>query len=298
MKDKDSDSEAPAEDVQAYLDLLLSRATETPSSAVEPSSPGRVDSSAARPRLSLVVEAERKPLAEAVRPAVVLPIAPLSPAPPVTPPKPATPAPDTAEPPVEVVAPAAVDRGPETLLDTTPATVTDAAQEADTAAPDEPTALASEWLANGRPVWAQQPFQCLLFEVGGLTLAVPLVALGSIVPISDELTPLFGQIEWFMGLLPGARGNLRVVDTAQVVMPERYHTEMQQQYQYVISIAGVDWGLAVDRVAEAITLPPEAVKWRSQRSTRPWLAGTVVEHMCALVDPGQLADMLASHARA
>jgi purine-binding chemotaxis protein CheW len=148
-----------------------------------------------------------------------------------------------------------------------------------------------QWLANGRPVWAQERFECLLFTVGGLTLAVPLVELGSILPMTAELTPLFGQIDWFMGLLPVKEANIKTVDTAKVVMPERYLAEMAEKYQYVISINDVDWGLAVDNVSEAITLEPSEVRWRSERSKRPWLAGTVVGHMCALLDVSQLGDM-------
>ncbi|TNF14598.1 MAG: chemotaxis protein CheW, partial [Pseudomonadales bacterium] len=30
-------------------------------------------------------------------------------------------------------------------------------------------------LADGRPAWAEEPFECLLFDVAGLTLAVPLI---------------------------------------------------------------------------------------------------------------------------
>ncbi|MCR8921683.1 chemotaxis protein CheW [Dasania sp. GY-MA-18] len=149
----------------------------------------------------------------------------------------------------------------------------------------------SAWMDNGRPSWAQQRFECLLFSVGGLTLAVPLAELGSIYPITDELTPLFGQIDWFLGLLTVKQGNIRSVNTAKVVMPERYQEAMADNFNYVISINGVDWGLAVDSVASAISLNPEDVRWRSERSKRPWLAGTVVDHMCALLDVSQLALM-------
>jgi purine-binding chemotaxis protein CheW len=38
------------------------------------------------------------------------------------------------------------------------------------------------------------------------------------------------------------------------------------------------------------------VKWRTQRNQRPWLAGTVIEHMCALVDVTALAELIASGA--
>jgi purine-binding chemotaxis protein CheW len=151
----------------------------------------------------------------------------------------------------------------------------------------------TQWMENGRPSWAQERFECLLFSVGGLTLAVPLAELGSIYPLAenDELTPLFGQISWFMGLLTSKGNNIRTVNTAKVVMPERYQAAMADNFKYVISINGVDWGLAVDNVSSAVTLDPDDVRWRSQRSKRPWLAGTVVDHMCALLDVSQLANM-------
>lgn len=149
----------------------------------------------------------------------------------------------------------------------------------------------STWMENGRPEWAQQPFECLLFKTGGLALAVPLVELGTIYPLTEELTPLFGQADWFMGLLTVREHNIRTVNTAKIVMPERYNEGMRDGFRYVLSINGVDWGLAVDNVANAVMLDPNTVKWRSERSKRPWLAGTVVDHMCALLDVSQLAAM-------
>lgn len=149
-----------------------------------------------------------------------------------------------------------------------------------------------EWLDNGRPQWAQSRFDVLLFQVSGLTLAVPLIALGQIQPLTDELTPLFGQADWFMGLQPTPGGKIRTVNTAKFVMPERYDESFLKTARYVVSINGVPWGLAVDSVNQPITLQPEDVKWRSDRSKRPWLAGTVKEHMCALLDIPRVGQML------
>jgi purine-binding chemotaxis protein CheW len=151
--------------------------------------------------------------------------------------------------------------------------------------------------AGGPPSWAQEPFECLLFDVAGLTLAVPLVCLGSIYPlVGQELTPLFGQPDWFLGILPTPSGNLKVLDTARWVMPERYSDELRDGLQYVISVQGYEWGLAVHQVSRSIRLDPNAVKWRGQRTQRPWLAGTVIEHMCALLDVAVLAELIASGA--
>ncbi|MDQ4348484.1 CheW domain-containing protein, partial [Pseudomonas aeruginosa] len=152
-------------------------------------------------------------------------------------------------------------------------------------------------LDDGRPAWAAEPFECLLFDVAGLTLAVPLVCLGSIYPLENqELTPLFGQPDWFLGILPSQAGNLKVLDTARWVMPERYRDDYRDGLKYVISVQGYEWGLAVHQVSRSIRLDPAEVKWRSQRSQRPWLAGTVIEHMCALLDVAALAELIASGA--
>ena len=148
---------------------------------------------------------------------------------------------------------------------------------------------------DGRPSWAAEPFECLLFDVAGLTLAVPLVCLGSIYSLAGhELTPLFGQPEWFLGILPSQAGNLKVLDTARWVMPDRYRDDFRQGLQYVISVQGYEWGLAVHQVSRSLRLDPNEIKWRSHRGQRPWLAGTVIEHMCALLDVSALAELIAS----
>ncbi|PHN21379.1 CheW domain-containing protein [Pseudomonas sp. ICMP 460] len=150
---------------------------------------------------------------------------------------------------------------------------------------------------DGRPAWAAEPFECLLFDVAGLTLAVPLVCLGSIYSLQgQELTPLFGQPEWFLGILPSQAGNLKVLDTARWVMPDRYRDDFREGLQYVISVQGYEWGLAVHQVSRSLRLDPNEIKWRSQRGQRPWLAGTVIEHMCALLDVAELAELIASGA--
>jgi purine-binding chemotaxis protein CheW len=148
---------------------------------------------------------------------------------------------------------------------------------------------------DGRPSWAAEPFECLLFDVAGLTLAVPLVCLGSIYSLAGhELTPLFGQPVWFLGILPSQAGNLKVLDTARWVMPDRYRDDFKQGLQYVISVQGYEWGLAVHQVSRSLRLDPNEIKWRSHRGQRPWLAGTVIEHMCALLDVASLAELIAS----
>lgn len=139
------------------------------------------------------------------------------------------------------------------------------------------------WI-NGRPVWAQERFECLLFKVKGLTLAVPLVELGGIIKIEKQPTPLFGQPDWFIGMLRNNKMNVSMVDTAQWVLPAALVKKNTDPYKLVIRIHDSNWGLACNEVDRSISLKPEQVRWRTSLGKRPWLAGTVIEHMCALID--------------
>jgi len=149
-----------------------------------------------------------------------------------------------------------------------------------------------EWMPNGLPQWAQAKFDVLLVEVSGLTLAVPLISLGQIQPITDELTHIFGQADWFIGIQPTKIGKVRVVNTAKFVMPERYDENFVKSAKFLVSINGVPWGLAVDSVNQPISLEPEAIRWRTDRTKRPWIAGIIKEQMCALLDIPMIGQML------
>lgn len=144
---------------------------------------------------------------------------------------------------------------------------------------------------DGRPVWAQERFECLLFKVKGLTLAVPLVELGGIIKIEKHPTPLFGQPSWFMGILRNNKMNVSMIDTAQWVLPPALVKKVDP-YKLVIRIHESTWGLACNEVDRSISLKPEQVRWRTSLGKRPWLAGTVIEHMCALIDVAAFARLL------
>jgi len=135
-------------------------------------------------------------------------------------------------------------------------------------------------------------FQTLVFEVGKLPLAVPLIKLGGIVNVSEQdITPLVGTPDWFMGLVPHEKGNLMVVDTQRFLMPEQ-NTDQQQAYRYLIILDDSLWALACHSVGDAKNLSPEDIRWSSGSSKRPWFAGMVVEYMSALIEVDRLINML------
>ena len=180
--------------------------------------------------------------------------------------------------------------GPEVAESVVPVPVAEpvVAEQVETPAGPEP-----ESTTEGRPDWAERPFECLIFRVAGLQLAVPLVLLGAIHRIEDRIKPIPGRPPWYMGMLPDRGVNLKVVDSAQWIMPGRAPADAREGYRFVIRLDDSDWSLACDEVAESFTLDPDQVRWRTSRSKRPWLAGTVVQHMCALIDVGAMARLLA-----
>lgn len=144
----------------------------------------------------------------------------------------------------------------------------------------------------GRPEWSHKPFECLIFTVAGLQLAVPLILLGAIHRIDEPVKPIPGSPRWYMGMRPDRDHNLRVVDTAEWIMAGRAPADARDNYRFVIRLDSSEWGLACDNVAQSFTLKPDEVRWRTARSKRPWLAGTVIDHMCALIDVKTMADLL------
>jgi len=94
--------------------------------------------------------------------------------------------------------------------------------------------------------------------------------------------------------------NIKVIDTARLIMPERLKDLDENQhpeYEFVLLIEGTDWGLGIDAASESVLLRPDEVRWRLSKQTRPWLAGTALERMCALLDMQTVSKQLAAHER-
>ncbi len=141
-------------------------------------------------------------------------------------------------------------------------------------------------------------FQTLIFNVGKLPLAVPLLKLGGIVHISEkvDITPLVGTPDWFMGLVPHERGNLMVIDTQKYLMPEKVdYDSTQKPYEYLIILDDSNWAIACHTVGEAKNLTQDDIRWSAKSSKRPWFGGMVVQYMSAIIEVDELINMLASN---
>src|SRR5690554_6534037 len=118
--------------------------------------------------------------------------------------------------------------------------------------------------------WRDQDFASLLLNVGGLQLAAPLRHLGGISALAAPLQTVAGQADWFLGLMRWNGRNIRVVDTARLIMPERVDAVGIGEYRSMVVLGDSHWALAANEVIESLTLAPGDVKWRSGSVRRPW----------------------------
>lgn len=159
------------------------------------------------------------------------------------------------------------------------------------------TAVSSAATESTHPEWANKPFQVLLFYVAGLKIAVPLVELCGVIKWKDSVTEMPGHADFYMGILQHLNRKIAVIDTAKMIIPKDKQEQLvednpRERVHHIVMIDDYRWGLACDKIGEVITLKPEDVRWRKANSNRSWLAGTVIEHMCALLNSDGFSLML------
>ncbi|HET8707584.1 MAG TPA: chemotaxis protein CheW [Pseudomonadales bacterium] len=161
---------------------------------------------------------------------------------------------------------------------------------ADEVSPVEtPNSSENLWI-DGRPAWARKRFEVLLFEMHGVKFAAPLIELGLIHNLDKELNKLAGHPDWVAGILPLQGKSTLVVDTLKALMPDKAEQSEAVDFKYVITINNSHWGLACSKLIKTLTMEPDQVKWRTVRSSRTWLVGTVLDQMCSMVDVKVLAQ--------
>lgn len=142
------------------------------------------------------------------------------------------------------------------------------------------------------PDWGLQAFQAMVFKVCDLSLAVP-------------LPMLEGVVEWRAGAEGGIclgeyqhKGRpVTVIDMARLIftpgqLADIGRTDARQRVTRIILINEGPYALACDSVHEVLTLPAERVRWRSTRTRRQWLAGTMLEEMMVLLDTDSTAKII------
>lgn len=144
-----------------------------------------------------------------------------------------------------------------------------------------------------QPSWAHTPFSCLLVQIDGLRLAVPMAGLNSVKPWPVRFDQLPGASAWIIGVMRLDEHYVRVVDTCKLLSPKRNVRRLDSHVSRNILVFGQqEWGLACDTVKTVVSVDPTTVKWRSSVAKRPWIVGTAVDHLCAILDLDRMASSL------
>lgn len=145
------------------------------------------------------------------------------------------------------------------------------------------------------PPWAEEPFQCLMFKVNGITLSIPLTCLQTIIEWNEEPSVMPGQPKWHLGILLSRDTKVGIVDTAKIIMPDclssRAHGE-RQTGGYILVVGDGCWGLACDSILSTELFSKDMVRWRTGQGKRPWLAGTAKDQLCAVLNIDALLGMI------
>lgn len=141
------------------------------------------------------------------------------------------------------------------------------------------------------PDWAQHEFQALFFKVEHLILATPLIDLSRTIKIDRKPGKIPGQPSWFMGLLDENDSRIGVLDTGQLIFGKLRGSQRDLEanpFKSILITQDKRWGLACDEILSIGKLKPDKVRWRTSRQKKPWLIGTVIEELTAIIDLQEL----------
>ncbi len=141
------------------------------------------------------------------------------------------------------------------------------------------------------PDWAQHEFQALFFKLEHLILATPLTELSRAIKIDQKPGKIPGQPGWFIGLLDEQDSRVGVLDTGQLIFGKSRGGARDLEtnpFKSILITQDKRWGLACDEILSIGKVKPEKVRWRTSRQKKPWLIGTVIEELTAIIDLQEL----------
>ena len=179
-------------------------------------------------------------------------------------------------PPAEVKSPEPSEPTPQKVADPTPSKTSLNPASDGPLTNDEPGETQNR---NEVPAWAQEPFRVLLFRIGELRFAVPLILMCSVTRIPDRLTRVPAQPPWHLGVARYRDESVVVADLGLLLGLRAPCPDPA----YLLVIGDGCEAIACDTVEEAVVVTADDVRWR-RAAGQPWLSGLLVDHMCGLLD--------------
>lgn len=142
------------------------------------------------------------------------------------------------------------------------------------------------------------PFPCLIFEVEEYSFGVVLEQLDYVVESDLKLTILPGQVSWLMGVLRKRGRNIKLIDLPNYFDQTNSKSSMVKLVKNsknlikVLVLVGNPWGIPVSAMKETVNIRPNQIQWHPGDNGRTWIAGTLKEQMCPLLDLFKLGNSL------
>jgi purine-binding chemotaxis protein CheW len=133
------------------------------------------------------------------------------------------------------------------------------------------------------------PVQCLMFDVAGTRLSIPLIEMGSVLPWVEKMTKLPSAEKWSLGVLLHRGRNIRVVDTAGLLNIRKSADPVAPKH--ILVFGDGDWALSCDRLGEVVKLDANDIQWNGPRNNGLSM-GTIKESLAQLLDPKKIMQYL------
>ncbi|WP_370278269.1 chemotaxis protein CheW [Pontibacterium sp.] len=138
---------------------------------------------------------------------------------------------------------------------------------------------------------AEDVLNCILFQLQGLTLAIPVDDVEGAVSM-ERLTLHFDMDhDWVLGFFNAMGKETSVVDTGNWLLPGRFDAS-QANYEEVLILKGRRWALACDTLVKSMRMQHSDIVWAGENKSRPWLLGTNMAERCAILDVDKLQILL------
>lgn len=160
--------------------------------------------------------------------------------------------------------------------------------------PEMPALPQNAVIPSSRPIEATSSsgrnLKCFVFTVAGLKLALPLARVSEVVEFSGcrgaSAPPLV------LGHLLHENKKVPVLDTGHVILPEN---SAARAYRWLVIVDRGSYALACDAVHPNMEIAQDAVRWRTHLTKRRWLAGTLLQQRCALLDADEIYEQSADN---
>jgi purine-binding chemotaxis protein CheW len=138
--------------------------------------------------------------------------------------------------------------------------------------------------------------QVILFKSAGIPLAIPLAAVSGILAIEQASSIRFISEEGEGIKLLTYRGrDIRVLDAKEIIFPEGHPARAagaEEGFGHILVLEGDNCALGCDVVGDIVKMHRQDVEWRSNRRTRPWLAGMVKGSNHAFLDVKEIIGII------